>query len=631
MQILHAIIKPIKRQGKITPGVFGYRFWMTSLLILLPLLTTISGSVPVHAQEEEALLVQSPDTEQFPIVSVHFKHLFDPNTTAHPLEMNQVRVVENERNVSVLSLEQSYNGVYFVLAINGGRALALRDQSGISAYDRLGDALVKWGKSRPSSEGDTWSFITNEGILVRNSTIPRVWVDALAGYQPDFRNMTPDLTSLESAIRLAKERVVPFGVDKSLLYLTPPPSPDQIDTINALANDARSAGIIVNVWMVGERFYLSNDQGGALMNLADSTRGRFFHYSDSEAVPSPDIYRSGLGATYTLTYESGIRETGTYPLHIEISLPDGEARGESGPFYVEVRPPNPILVSPPTIITREPSEEGLSPSNQAINIMVEFPDHHPREIVASRLWVDGQLADERKAEPFDAFAWELTSLNESGLHWIEVEVTDAFGFSARTIKTPVEITVIPTDPTPNTSPRQLGMIITITILTAVSILAVAWLAQRFWPRRLAEPNGNILAFSGMAPASLVSPESASAEKAVGALIPLTCVDEVMKKDIIQITQRQTMLGSDPHQVNLVVEGAGVGRLQAELQYKQGVFWLRDLGSPLGTWVNHAQIDSKPIAIKPGDLIHFGEAGFRFTINEYEAPTTVTIEPYQPML
>lgn len=631
MQNLHSIIKPIKRQGKIKPGAFWYRCRIAALLILFSLLMTISGFIPVNAQDEETLLVQSPDTDQFPFVSVHFKHLFDPNLAAHHLEMNQVRAVENERIVSVLSLNQSYNGIFFVLAINGGRELALRDQSGISAYNHLGDALVDWGKSLSFSKGDTWSLITNEGILVRNSTIPRVWADALAGYQPDFRNMTPELTSLESAIRLEKERVVPFGVDKSLLYLTPPPSPDQIATINTLANDARSAGIIVNVWMVGERFYLSNDQGGALMNLADSTRGQFFHYSDGETVPSPDIYLSGLGSTYTLTYESDIRETGTYPLQIEIALPEGETSGESGPFYVEVHPPNPILVSPPTKITRRPSSDGLSPSKQTINIMVEFPDHHPREIVASRLWVDGQLADERKGEPFDAFAWDLNSVNESGIHWIEAEVADAFGFSTRTIKTPVEITVITPDPAQNSSPRQLGMIFMIAILIAVSILGIAWLAKRFWPRRLVEPNGNILAFSGMAPASVDLPERESVEKAVGALIPLTIADGVMEKGIIQINQQQAILGSDPHQVDLVVEGAGVGRLQAELRYQQGEFWMRDLGSPLGTWVNNIQIDSQPVAIKPGDLIHFGEAGFRFTINAYETPTTVTIEPYQPNL
>lgn len=631
MRILHSKIKPIKRQGMISPGVFRYKGLQTLLLVIFLLGAGFSDSLIVSAQEREALLIQSPDTEQFPIVSVRFKHLFDPNFADHHLEMNQVRVFENDRIVPVLSLEQDYSGVYFVLAINGGRELALRDQNGISVYDRLAEALVEWGESLPFSEGDTWSLITSEGIGVRNSIIPRVWSDALAGYQPDFRKMTPNLNSLESAIRLAKERVVPFGVDKTLLYITTPPTSEQIPTLNALANDARSAGIIVNVWMVGESFFLSNDQGGALMDLAASTDGQFFHYSGAEVVPNPNSYLAGLGSTYTLTYESDVRETGSYPLRIEVAHENDDVRGESGPFYVEICPPNPILVSPPTKITRNPSEDGLIPSDQTINIMVEFPDHHKREIVASRLFVNGVVVDDRTTPPFDSFIWDLTSLKESGLRLIEVEVTDELGLSARTIQTPVEITVTPIDPPLNMSARQLGMIITGTVLTAVLILATAWLAQRFWPKRLGEQTGNMLAFSGMEPASMDVPEYVMAQKVFGAFIPLTSPEKVVEKGIIEITQKQTKVGSDPRQVDLVLEGVGVGRLQAELQFRQDVFWLRDLGSPLGTWVNYAPIDSQPVAIKPGDLIHFGEAGFRFTINEDKKSTNITIEPYQPIL
>lgn len=212
MQILHHKMKPMNRQGKIPPGDFRYQCLITLLLVIFLLGAVSSVSAPVSAQEQETLLIQSPDTEHFPIVSVRFKHLFDPNVADHHLDMNQVRVFENERIVPVRSLDQAYSGVYFVLAINGSRELALRDQSGVSVYDRLAEALIDWGESLPFSEGDTWSLITNEGIGVRNSIIPQVWSDALAGYQPDFRNMTPNISSLESAIRLAKERVVPLAL-----------------------------------------------------------------------------------------------------------------------------------------------------------------------------------------------------------------------------------------------------------------------------------------------------------------------------------------------------------------------------------------------------------------------------------
>ena len=631
MQILNPQMKTIKRQGLSAPGVFRYPCRAALLLILFFLGAVFSHFDPVVAQEQQTLLLQSPDTDDFPIVSVRFKHLTDPTQAVNTLEMKQVKVFENGQSVPILSLDQDYSGVYFVMAINGGRELALRDQNGVSIYDLLAEALVEWGESLPFSEGDTWSLITNEGIGVRHSIIPQVWSDALAGYQPDFRKMMPELTSLESAIQLAKERVVPFGVDKSLLYLTPPPTPEQITRINALTNDARSAGIVVNVWMVGDDFYLSNDQGGSLMDLAASTGGQFFHYSGTETVPNPDSYLAGLGSTYSLTYESNVSETGTYPLRIEVAVADGNDSGESSPFFVAVSPPNPILISPPTRIPRSLSEGGLTPKDQIINIMVEFPDHHQREVVASRLWVNGVVVDVRDKPPFDSFIWDLTPLEESGMYTIQVEVTDALGLSAMTIQTPVEVTVATADPKPHISERQLGWIITLTALSAISILVIAWLTRRFWPKSLGRQAGNLLAFSGMEPASMNIQESGGAEKVYGALIPLSNPGDVVEKEIIEITQQQTRIGSDPRQADQVLEEAGVGRLQAELQVRQDVFWLRDLGSPLGTWVNHAQLDSQPVVIKPGDLIHFGEAGFRFTINESETNTNIIIEPYNPLL
>jgi hypothetical protein len=71
---------------------------------------------------------------------------------------------------------------------------------------------------------------------------------------------------------------------------------------------------------------------------------------------------------------------------------------------VDVQPPNPILVSPPLQIKRQPSpddpynEEALLPAKQNIEILVEFPDGHVRELKHTALYVDGQIVDENTSE-----------------------------------------------------------------------------------------------------------------------------------------------------------------------------------------------------------------------------------------
>ena len=104
--------------------------------------------------------------------------------------------------------------------------------------------------------------MTNEGLGIADASEAVSWITALDAYQPNLRQLEPGLTSLQEAIQMLQQAEATFGVDKALLYLTPPPTPDQITGVNTLAEQARQAGIQVNVWMVGEAYYLTNDQAG---------------------------------------------------------------------------------------------------------------------------------------------------------------------------------------------------------------------------------------------------------------------------------------------------------------------------------------------------------------------------------
>jgi hypothetical protein len=118
------------------------------------------------------------------------------------------------------------------------------------------------------------------------------------------------------------------------------------------------------------------------------------------------------------------------------------------PFSVDIQPPNPIFVSPPLQITRQPpaddpyNVEVLEPSQQIIEIIVEFPDGHKRELKRTTLYVDGQVAAENTKKPFESFLWDYSAFSESGQHEIIVEAEDVLGLKKSSIGIPVTFTVI---------------------------------------------------------------------------------------------------------------------------------------------------------------------------------------------
>jgi len=615
-------------------------YWRMLLIIAVFVCFGLFLIIPksIHAQSDDAVLVQPPDIGGFPTPSVRFKIRWP--ASSQPVEMLQasaITVYENEQTVPVRSLEQDYVGIFFALVINGGRELDLRDVSGISSFGKLQAELANWAEKRVFSDGDALAFVTHEGVILKHANRPDMWVDAVEAYQPNFRIMTPDLAGLESALKLVAERVEPFGVDKMLLYITPPPLPEQLETIRLLTDQAQSAGIHINVWMLGEPFFLNNEQGRVLSEMASRTGGQFFHITGGESIPDPEQYLKQLGFLYHLAYDSGLQETGTYPLEIHVELPNETLRGESLPFYIDIHPPNPMLIAPPAVISRQANtgagdtDETLSPETYPIEIMVSFPDGYPREIVGSRLIVDGRVVAVRVSAPFDSFTWDLTGLTESVEHNIMVEVDDSLGLSGRTILTPVQIDILATESLPSLTWPQVGLIVAGVIVLGSLTVLVGWFVRR---REFSEwlPKIWLEFFKAKTDQGItVTPLPPREVRIYATLLPLIPLGEDPRAEEIHITQRQTCFGSDPELAEQVIDMPEIEGLHAQTIIQGGVCQIQDLGSETGTWVNYDSVGTKPIRIYPGDLIHFGNLGFRFTIIDKENSNSVTISNYESII
>ncbi len=477
-------LKDHNRQGhRLVPGVFLSRQRLTLLITgLLFALLTGWACQGVRAQSAATIVVQPPDLSTFPVIEFEFKAVDANSQPLGGFGADQVQVIENGEALPVDDLIEEYRGVHFTLAINGNREMDLRDDSGASRYEKLTSALSDWARSSTLKGDDAWSIVTNEGTQVDWTTTPRTWLNGLADYQPNFRLMEPDLASLQLAIQTMQDEYIDFGVNQTILYITPPPEPAQIESLNALTQQARNQGIRVDVWMVGDSYYLSNDQGGALVALAANTGGEFLHYNGLQGVPDLNGLHAALGRVESAIYTSNIAESGTFTLGVSVDLGDLVVEGEGQPFTINVMAPNPMLLSPPILVERSWVTAGdmqtLEPDNQKIEILVQFPDGYPRALESSRLRVDGVVMDINTSEPFDSFSWDLGAYEESGEHFIQVEITDQLGLTAETISSPVEVRIVAPEIAPGFNWQKAGGIAAGVFAGAAVLLLIYWQVRK---------------------------------------------------------------------------------------------------------------------------------------------------------
>ena len=620
------------RQGQLlASGVFlslrRMAFWLFLVLLLLTAVWPSSGAT---AQPAATLAVEMPDLATFPIVEFKFKVEDANNQPLGGFDADQVQVIENGETVSVSDLIEEYRGVHFALAINGNREMDLRDGSGVSRYEKLSAALMQWARGRTLRGEDAWSIFTNQGALVEQATTAEIWLDELEEYQPNFRLLEPELAGLQMAIQAMMNEAVDFGVDQAILYITPPLLPEQITTLNGLTQQARNQGVRVDVWMVGDGYYLNNDQGGALVALAANTGGEFIQFTGPEGIPNLADLHAALGRVESVTYTSKLHETGTFNLGVSVDLGGIIAEGESQPFHFEVLPPNPMLLSPPVLIERswEGTEEArkLMPDSQEIAILVQFPDGHSRPLESSRLRVDGVVMDINATEPYDTFAWDLSDYEEDGQHFIQVEIEDQLGLVAETIAIPVDVQIIRPVIEPGFNWPKAGGIAAGGVAGVSLLLLVYWLVRRAikmnkegHPVEVVEVEDDLRA----------RPLIAADRTPLAYLVPGQSLLGLEDPGSIAITWGDFVLPDDLPEESSYLTGEAWPAKQVWFNQQNGRFWLHSAHGPSNVWLNDQPVEMDPLEIRPGDLIYFGEMGFRFTIKMDEPSRKASVDKYEP--
>src|SRR5688572_28509419 len=404
--------------------------------------------VSARAQTAAYAEIAAVDAQGFPQVKALLDVYDETGKFITGLQPGDITLFEDGKSRPVNILTESAAAVQLVVAINPGPSLAVRDGNAVQRFTKIVEALRLWVEVQPSDSRDDLSLISLSGSLITHAK-PRDWFVSLDAFKPDFRNTTPNLQTLAIALDTVAATTQP-GLKRAVLFITPHMDDPNIDSaIAPLIQSAVDSKVRVFVWFVDGEQYFATASANVFRSLALQTSGSFFAFSGAETFPDLNADLAPLRHIYELTYTSALTTSGDHALNIKVDAPQGTLSALDHTFSVDVQPPNPILVSPPLVIKRQPSpddpynEEALRPVQQTIEILVEFPDGHVRELKRTALLVDGQVVDENMSEPFETFTWDIRQYNASGPHEIIVEAEDVLGLQKSSMGTPVSLTVIP--------------------------------------------------------------------------------------------------------------------------------------------------------------------------------------------
>ena len=613
-------------------------FFAVSMLTVTP--------VFVRAQTAAYAEITAIDPQSFPKVNA-LVDVFNANGEfMEGVQPSKVTVYEDSQPRPVDSLVESAVPAQIVVAINPGPALAVRDANGIARFTRIVETLGTWANAQPTDSRDDLSLVSLSGSLISHAA-SKDWFVSLDSFKPDFRSTTPNLQSLTIALDTVNSPALEAGMKRAVLFITPHMDDPNIDnTIAPLIQRAIDTKVRLFVWFVDADTQFNSPSANAFRMLASQTDGTFFAFSGKEEFPDPNLYFLPLRHIYSLTYTSALSAGGEHTLGLYVDTADGQIPALDKTFSVDIQPPNPIFVSPPLQIKRQPPaediySEDLVPAQQELEIIVEFPDGHPRELKRTTLYVDGQVVDQNISAPFEKFTWNLSGYEASGPHEIIVEAQDLLGLTKSSISVPITLTVVQPPHGIRALFGKYRSYITIGAIALAGLLLLGILLRgrtnivlfrRRKERRqrledpltqpvvaVTEPPASAAKKSKTQPRKMVEKLQSRSNRITDApayLTRLTTGGEPASALPIPLAEKDMTFGTYPVQSKRVLDDPSISPLHAHIkQTEDGHFIIYDHGSIAGTWVNYEPITREGHRLAHGDRIHFGQLSYRFDLSQ----------------
>ena len=623
--------------------------YLRAVLIWIILLST---TITAGAQAGRVVDISPPETAEFPLMTIYFDTTERDGSVITDLLEDQITLREDGVEQEFLDFKALTPGIQLVMALNVSAPFAIQDISGKSRFNYLTEALLDWANQTPLSSPDDLSLITNDGVELTHLDSKEDFIAALEEYSPDLRETEPDFNVLARAIEIASDPVDQLGMKRVVLLFTPPTTPAGSAAIESLVSRAKDSQVMVYTILVSSPAFFNSTGAEVLKSLTAETNGNFFTFSGEEPLPDFISLFAPLRSTYLINYQSQIVTSGSHTLELTMSSDLGESQGQRE-FFLDVQPPNPIFISPPRVITRKMVQTGsdtlpiadFEPGSITLGLIVEFPDQHPRELEEVIFRVDGEVVSRLTEEPYDHFVWDLSQYENSAVHYLTIEAVDLLGLSKQSIQTPIEVIIdippqsistILADNAPAFAGLALvlilGMLLFILISRGTIKPEFKFGLNRFFRNGGKEKNntsqlkkinqdGEFIGSSG-------NPNSLEIKKQKAfRLIPISDVLQQQVPEPIQGGEDDVILGNDPSPGIINIPHPSVVKQHARITIQpDGEFVITDEGSPSGTWINYKQIlSNKPHPLKDGDIIHIGEAGFRYQLMDKASDLPFTEE------
>ena len=625
------------------------------LIVSLSLLFT--QAVTVRAQGISPVANLYPvDASAFPTISAYLDVFDAQRIFGSGLTSESVSIIENGVQLPASSLTEIAVPLQIAVAVNQGTPLDARDANGISRYQRVAQVVAQWAQSRPADLPDDLSLVSQAGPVINHAPAAD-FIVGLTGFQPDMREAEPNLQSLATAIDVVSGQTPRLGMKRAVLFITPQmENPDLAALLEPYMQRAISEGIRIFVWYVDANTTFTTTSAAVFNNLAIQTGGAMFQYSGEERFPDPEAYFSALRRTYTLTYTSILNATGEYSVSVQANLPSGALLSNEQRMNVTVEPPNPFPITPPQQITRQApaddpfNDEILLPTMQQIEILVEFPDGHPRPLTRTTLYIDGQVAAENIAEPFNIFTWDLNTYTESGDHQLSVEAVDSLGLSKASMPIPVTLTVIkpPSGPAAFLAKYRTQLTFGSIILAGLVLFAILLsgrfriptLRQKQEARKasadpLTQPISIVAESISPGPkrkqwtvkSKKIEVVQTSKGEPAAYLLRLNADGQPATVAPLQLIEKEIVFGTDPVQCNQIIDHPSISSVHARLRLlDDGTYLLLDNNSTAGTWINYEPALPEGYRLAHGDMVNFGQLIYRFMLKTPPpvSPPTVTV-------
>ena len=610
-----------------------------------------------HASAQDAtgqVVLTGINSDSFPTLGVEFEVYDLLGGFVTDLQAGDVTIQENSKPQPVSSLELLQPGVQLTIAFNLSPELSNR-YAGVTRMANILERLVQWSQVQPAGSTDQISLATNTGLqLIRSQSRPEFETALFDLGKIDLQAEKSSLNALTRAVDLATDPSSAQTMKSAILYITPLPGAAALAALPNLAERALHQNAPIYVWLVGSASAPASfpELFTPLEDLALKSGGSLFLYTGLETLPDPDGYLNPRRYLYRATYDSKIKAGGSYDVSLEINRGDLHLSSASRPVFVNVLPPNPIFLSPPSKIERvwqkaaDSDEETLQPASAVIQIVIEFSDGHQRPLKATRLFVDGALMVENTREPFNTFTWDLAGYQADGRHMLNVEVEDNLGLIRRSIDTPVDVSVELARTNLFKSILSSDHLLVFGgVLAAGVVLVLALglvgrrahqnspasrraredpLTQPVTPRKdngkPAAPTSSVdrptwpryaVGSLSSAPAWLLRVPDTGGLSAT----PESRISPSSNPaSAIPLSRRETRLGSDAQAANYKLSSPTVSPLHTRiLQTAEGGFLIQDAGSVAGTWVNYAPVPAQGVLLRHGDLVQIGKVAFRFEL------------------